>query len=289
MMRVVPSPFMTSPVPRVMAIHDLAGFGRAALTVVIPILSRMGVQVCPLPSAVYSTHGAFEGHTSLDLSEFMSSCLQHWTSLGIVFDAVYSGFLSNVEQINCLTAYLEHHTNSRQLVLIDPVLGDHGKLYGVTDPRMVVAMRTYIAMADVITPNLTEAALLLGASYNADIDAETLHAWCVRLADMGPDTVIMTSVPAAHTSSELAVLVYRHTGGQFWLQSHEKLPAAFPGTGDTFSSVLLGCLLQGESLPVAISQAMQFVADAIHVTLEHNTPVQEGILLERVLDMLPCR
>ncbi len=271
-----------------MAIHDLAGFGRAALTVVIPILSRMGIQVCPLPSAVFSTHGAFARHVSVDLTAFQQECLQHWSDLELTFDAVYSGFLSRVEQIDLLTAYLNQPANPHRLVLIDPVLGDHGALYGVTDPRMVEAMRSYIAVADVVTPNLTEAALLLGESYDADLDAETLRAWCIRLADMGPDIVVITSVPVKTTSSQLAVCAYQRSDGQFRQLSGEKLPAAFPGTGDAFSSVLLGYMLHGHALPVAIQQAMQFVADAMRLTLKHNTPVQEGILLECVLDALPC-
>lgn len=270
-----------------MAIHDLAGFGRAALMVVVPILSRMGIQVCPLPTAVFSAHGAFSGHTSVDLTLFLRPCLQHWSELAIDFNAVYSGFLGRVEQVDILTDYLKQSSSPDRMVMIDPVLGDNGKLYGVTDPRMIEAMRSYIEVADIITPNLTEAAFLLNVPYEANPTEETLTNWCARLADMGPEMVVITNVPVSASPGQVAVLAYTREKERFWTFTGEKLPASFPGTGDAFTSVFLGRLLRGASPPVAIQQAMQFVAHAIRTTLEHATPVKEGILLESVLDAIP--
>ena len=153
---------MKSPVKRVAAIHDLSGFGRASLTVVIPILSTMGVQVCPLPTAVLSTHSKFEDFHFIDLTGEMSDYIRHWKQLGISFDAVYSGFLGSPRQIDIVTDFIDHFSQQDQLVIVDPVLGDNGALYGPLNKDMVTEMQSLIKQADIITPNITEASLLLG-------------------------------------------------------------------------------------------------------------------------------
>ena len=275
-----------SPVPRVLAIHDLSGFGRAALTVVIPILSTMGIQVCPLPTAVFSTHGMFLGYRSLDLTDYLRDCLQHWRELNLRFDAIYSGFLNSARQLDLITSFLRDIPHQDRFVVIDPVLGDNGRLYGVTPPDLVAAMRAYIRLADVITPNLTEAALLLDEPYQTDMAEEAIKEWLIRLAEAGPDTVIITSVPVVDLPSHAAVLAYNRIEGICWRVLCERIPATFPGTGDAFTSIIVGSLLQGHSLPVAVDRAVQFISLAIRTAVEFASPEREGILLEGVLDIL---
>ncbi|MEE4604208.1 MAG: pyridoxamine kinase, partial [Desulfobacteraceae bacterium] len=153
---------MKNPVPRTAAIHDLSGFGRASLTVVIPILSCMGVQVCPLPTAVLSTHtGGFEGFSFKDLTATMEDIVAHWQQLDVDFDAIYSGFLGSPQQEAIVAGFIDTFSRPDQLVLVDPVMGDNGKPYTTMTPEMIRGMRSLIAKADVITPNFTEAAFLL--------------------------------------------------------------------------------------------------------------------------------
>lgn len=275
-----------SPVPRVLAIHDLSGFGRAALTVVTPILSTMGIQVCPLPTAVFSTHGMFPGYRSLDLTDYLRDCLQHWRDLNLRFDVIYSGFINSVRQVDFITSFLRAIPQQDRFVVIDPVLGDNGRLYGVTPPDLVAGMRTYIRLADIITPNLTEAALLLDEPYQADMTEEAFKEWLIRLTEAGPDTVIITSVPVVDLSSHTAVLAYNRIEEVCWRVVCERIPATFPGTGDAFTSIVIGSLLQGHSLPVAVDRAVLFISFAIRTTVEHSSPEREGILLESVLDVL---
>ncbi|MBD3308900.1 pyridoxamine kinase [candidate division KSB3 bacterium] len=277
---------MKTPVPRLAAIHDLSGFGRAALTVVIPILSTMGIQVCPLPTAVLSTHGAFPGCKFVDLTEQLQEFIAHWKSLGIEFDAIYSGFLGSSRQIDIMSAFIRDFARDDQLVVIDPVLGDDGKLYGITAPNMVEQMRRYIRLADVITPNITEAAVLLGETYRADIEEQEAKDWIVRLGEQGPRMVIITSVPIPHTKKQTAVIAHNRDDGRFWKVSCDYIPAYFPGTGDAFTSVVVGSLLQGDSLPIALDRAVQFISTAIRATFGHQYPLREGVLLERVLNTL---
>lgn len=278
---------MKAPVPRLAAIHDLSGFGRASLTVVIPILSNMGVQVCPLPTAVLSTHtGGFEGYKFVDLTDHMQEFMDHWRTLQIEFDAIYSGFLGSSRQMDIVSAFIQDFSREDQLVVIDPVLGDNGKLYATIGQDMVEEMRRYIRLADVITPNLTEAAALLDEPYQPEIQQNTLKEWILRLAEKGPKIVIITSVPVLHSKKQTSVIAYNLDDGRFWKVSCDYIPTNFPGTGDAFTSVVVGSLLQGDSLPIALDRAVQFISTAIRATFGHKYPVREGVLLERVLHNL---
>lgn len=150
---------MQLPVPRVAAIHDLSGFGRASLTVIIPILSTLGIQVCPVPTAILSTHtGGFKDYKYIDLTEHLEDYINHWDKLNIKFDGIYSGFLGSPDQISIVSNFIEKFQGDNQLIVIDPVMGDNGQTYGPMNGRMIQEMKGLICQADVITPNMTEAA-----------------------------------------------------------------------------------------------------------------------------------
>ena len=147
---------------KIAAIHDLSGYGRASLTVAIPILTHMGFQVCPLPTAILSAHSEYKDFRSLDLTDYMESFISHWKELQLQFDAIYTGYLASVKQMGIVSDFFEHFKNDQNFILVDPVLGDHGELYSSMTPDMVEGMRKLCSQAKVITPNLTEAAFLLG-------------------------------------------------------------------------------------------------------------------------------
>ncbi|MCW0484145.1 pyridoxamine kinase [Gaoshiqia sediminis] len=271
---------------RVAAIHDLSGFGRASLTVIIPILSSMGVQVCPLPTAVLSSHSAFPGFHAKDLSQELPHIIAHWKKLNIQFDAIYSGYLGAVDQIDMVKSFIRDFAMDDQLVVVDPVLGDNGKLYSTFSPEMVVKMKELVACAEVITPNLTEAAFLLDEPYDKNIGLDKLKGWCKRLADMGPKQVIITSVPDQAQENNTSVIALNAVDKRFWRVSCDYLPANYPGTGDAFASVMVGSLLQGDSLPIALDRAVQFISMGVRATFGHAQSPAEGILLEKVLPSL---
>ncbi len=276
----------SAPIPKLAAIHDLSCVGRAALTVVIPILSTMGIQVCPLPTAVLSTHGRFPNYHFIDLTEELEHLIAHWQALGICFDGIYSGFLGSAQQVGIMSAFIRQFSQDKQLVVIDPVLGDHGKVYGVTDHKLVQAMRQYIGLAHVITPNLTEAALLLDEPYREHLDEITAKNWAQRLSEKGPEIVILTSVVDPRHPTQIATLAYHRGKEEFWKVTSETIPAHFPGTGDVFTSVITGSLLQGTQPSVAVERAVQFLAKAIAATVEQHTSEREGLALEAVLQVL---
>jgi pyridoxine kinase len=278
---------MKNPVPRAAAIHDLSGFGRTSLSVVIPILSSMGVQPCSLPTAVLSTHtGGFQNYRFIDLTEQMQAMVSHWKELGIHFDAVYSGFLGSFRQIDIVQEFIRDFSQEDQLVLIDPVLGDNGKLYSTMDASMISKMRGLVEHADVITPNFTEAAFLLDEPVDPSISLDKLKIWTKRLAEKGPNKVIITSIPVPEGKNVSSVLAYNARDDRLWKVDCSYIPAHYPGTGDIFASVVVGSLLQGDSLPIALDRAVQFVSLAIRSTFGYAFPAREGVLLERVLPSL---
>ena len=278
---------MRSPVPRLAAVHDLSGFGRASLTVVIPVLSTMGVQVCPLPTAVLSTHtGGFEGFRFSDLTDHMRAVLEHWRELGIGFDAVYSGFLGSPAQIDIVQGMLGDMSDSDGLAVVDPVMGDDGRPYSTMGPEMIARMRRLVTHADMITPNLTEAAFLLEEPYPGAMDPAELKGWVVRLSEMGPRTVVITGVPVPERDNVSSVVARDRSDGRFWKVDCSYMPAYYPGTGDTFTSVIVGSILQGDSLPLALDRAVAFVSMAIRASFGYDLPAREGVLLEKVLGNL---
>ncbi len=277
---------MINPVSRVAAVHALAGFGRASLTAVIPVLSTLGCQVCPFPTAVLSTHGGFSGYRKIDVTENMAEFIDHWKELNISFEAIYTGFLGSPGQISIVERFINTFSQTEQLIVVDPVLGDDGKVYGIVSPEMVEGMRGLIGKANVITPNYTEAALLLGRSYSEKMEMETVKQWMYDLSEMGPETVIITSVPLNGHRGTTSVIAYNTRDGRLWRVNCSYVPAYYPGTGDIFTSVIVGSLLQGDSLPIALDRAVQFVSIAIRASFGYTFSKNEGVLLERVLHNL---
>ncbi len=275
-------------VPRAAVIQDISCVGRCSLTVVMPILSVMGIQVCPLPTAVFSTHlGGFDKPVFCDFTEYMTGFFQHWQQANIDFDCIYSGFLASAQQMDIVEVFIHEFSQNHLLILVDPVMGDGGKLYATYTRDMQERMQRLVAKADIITPNYTEACFLLGEPYQEGVcDPKVMEAWLVRLSALGPERVIITGV--SYSTDQLLTIGYDREQDCFYHFWNELIPAKYPGTGDIFASVLAGSLLQGDALPVAMEKATGFVAAAIKVTLAAGAPPREGVLLEKLLMRL-CR
>ena len=193
---------------RVMAVHDLSGLGRSSLMAATPVLSVMGMQVCPVPTAVLSTQtSGFENYTFVDLTDNMPPYLQHWKELQMDFDCIYSGFLGSVRQIEIMERVLEDfNADGQALVVVDPVLGDDGALYDTMDMEMVQEMCRLVSHADIITPNMTELKLLLGIPAEKELYAEQLPELLPQMAAKGPRTVVVTGVHRKTGSAVCAVI-----------------------------------------------------------------------------------
>ena len=273
------------PTPRVAAIHDMSGFGRCSLTVAIPVLSAMGVQCCPLPTAYLSTHtGGFTGYTFLDMTDELPKTAAHWAELGIHFDAVYTGFMGSEAQMDLAADFVRTFRRDRSTIFIcDPVMGDHGRMYRGLAPEMVPAMYTLCSRASLILPNTTEAALLLGdpmPGVTGEAELHTAQTQAQRLTRICP-RVLITGVAAGRGIA--CVGADRATGES--LVRTPMVPKSFHGTGDIFGAVLVGRLLQGNVLPAAAQAAAVFVADCLKATPD-EADERLGVWLESVLPRL---
>lgn len=271
---------------RIAAIHDLSGIGRTSLMAVIPILSTMGFNVCPLPTAILSNHSQYPDFSFLDLTEEMPKIIDQWEKLGVNFDAIYTGYMGSPRQIEIVCGVIERFRRDETLVVVDPVLGDNGHLYSKMTQEMVEQMRRLARRADVLTPNLTEAFALLARPYKTDCTTEELKDLIAELSEMGPDTVIITGVPVPGQSGLTSVIARSKSDLRTWKVTCPYLPAHYPGTGDSFTSVITGSLLQGDSLPIALDRAAQFILQGIRSTFGYKMDNRDGILLERVLPNL---
>ena len=269
---------------RVAAIHDLSGVGRCSLSVILPTLSVMGVQVCPLPTALLSTHTSGFGDVVLkDMTDYIPDALKHYIAAGLDFDCIYSGFLASEEQVtHCLEVMDSFKTALR---VVDPVMGDNGKRYRTYNETLCRRMGELVAEADIITPNLTEASILLDSSYPlAPLTISEAKQYLVKLSQKGPKIVVITGAHLA--DGEVCNIGFDREHNAFWRVSYEMIPKNYPGTGDIFASILTGGILLGDSLPIAIERATQFCEYAIKTTFGYGAPVREGVMLEKCLPML---
>ena len=271
---------------RIAAIHDLSGVGRTSLLAVIPILSTMGFNVCPLPTAILSNHSQYPDFSFLDLTDEMPKIIRQWAQLGVRFDAIYTGYMGSPRQIEIVGGFIDDFRRPETLIVVDPVLGDNGHLYSKMTEEMVSEMRKLARSADVLTPNLTEVFALLGRPYKPFCTNEEMKELLEELGRLGPDTVVVTGVPIEHQPNFTSVYARSRSDGRTWKVTCPYLPASYPGTGDAFTSVLTGSILQGDSLPIAIDRAAHFILQGVRATFGYQHDNRRGILLERVLPIL---
>ena len=272
--------------PKVIAIHDLSGFGRCSLTVAIPVLSAMGVQCCPLPTAWLSTHtGGFTGYTFLDMTEEMARAADHWASLGLRFEAVYSGFMGSEAQMALVSRMIGQFRAPGGIAVVDPVMGDHGVRYATYTDGMCRAMGKLCEKADVITPNLTEAAFLLDRPYEAmPQDPEGFQALARELSGGGRRSVVLTG--AYSCPEDIGAACFDRETGRTELLLTGRVPGEYHGTGDVFASVLTGALVQGDGLARAAQRAVDFVAACAERSHLEEIPQREGVDFEPLLGLL---
>ena len=274
---------VSAPRCRVAAIHDISGFGKCSLTVALPILSAAGIETACMPTAVLSTHtGDFEGFTYRDLTPDLPAFGNHWASLGMRFNAIYTGFLGSPAQASLISDLIDRFQDGKTLVCVDPAMADGGKLYKVFDDEMILAMRSLAAKADVLMPNMTEAAFLLSEPYlEGPYDAATVESMVKGLADLGPKQVVLTGV--YHNESDLGCACYDADTGEIRDVLGKYIPKRFHGTGDVFASFLIAALLNGYALNDAARFAVTLTCLSIEKTVAAGTDPREGVAFEDVL------
>jgi pyridoxine kinase len=279
---------------RVVAVHDISGFGKCSLTVALPIISAAGIETTVLPTAVLSTHtGGITGFTYRDLTEDIQAIADHWKSLGLQFDAIYTGFIGSFAQLDLLARFFDDFRTKDNLILVDPVMGDNGALYTVFTPEFAVGMRKLCAKADIIVPNFTEAALLVGEPYNpGPYDKTYVEGLLKKLAALGPGKVVLTGVffgddaDDADDADELGAATYDAATDEIAYSFAKRIPGFFHGTGDVFASALTAAILNGFPLNGATDIAVRYTASAIQKTADAGTDVRFGVNFEQTIPEL---
>ena len=266
----------------VLAIHDLPGFGRAALSVIVPVLSCLGVQAVALPTAVLSTHtGGLGTPAKLSNPGYGPAALAHYQRLGLRFDCIYSGYLADPTQAKLVEQAFELWP--RALKVVDPVLGDGGRLYKGLGADMVPAMYNLCSKANLIVPKVTEASLLLGDPLPGVGSSEQAAEQAARLTRIAPQ-VVVTGVTGL-SDGRCIGCVGAARGGQGYSVKTPLIPRMYHGTGDIFGAVLVGRILQGNVPQAAVQAAAAFVSECIRQTPE-GTDERLGVWLEAALPKL---
>jgi pyridoxine kinase len=283
---------MSNKIKKVAAIHDLSGFGRCALTVVIPVISAMGIQVVPLPSAVMSTHtGGFTDIVINPMTETMAGISEHWKKLGLTFDAVYTGFLADAAQCGIVDDFISHFGGINTLTLVDPVFGDDGELYSSCTTEHIKGMRKLCSKADMITPNLTEACMLTELPYpdggiigiDNDFSAKLIKA----LFKTGAKKIAVTGINTETAEGcFVATLIADDENSKPLIITEKRAAASYPGTGELFASVLLGKMLGGYDFASSAKYASDFTRAAVVLSMTYAAPPREGLAVEAMLRQL---
>ena len=270
-------------IPRIAAVHDLCGYGKCSLGVAIPVLSAAGCDVCPVPTGLFSSHTAFPGWYMHDTTDILPDYLDAWKGIGVEIDAVYSGFLGSPEQVDRIRDLYDMYP--RALRVVDPVMADHGKVYPTYTPELCEAMARLAEGADILTPNLTEAAIILGEPIGdtwrgEDLsDAEAKHL-VDGLLSKGTNTVVLKGVQRG--DGVIRNFVGSHTGA-FFEVNNELLPFMLHGTGDLYCSCLLAAIMAGRTVREAVEFAGGFVHDAMIVSSQQPQFQDRGVSFEPML------
>lgn len=271
---------------RIAAVHDISCIGRCSLTVALPILSAAGFDTGVLPTAVLSTHtGGFDDFTYRDLTSDIDPISAHWKSLGLKFDALYSGFLGSYEQIELVENLFDSFKGDSTLILVDPVMADHGELYPVYSQDMAIGMARLCKKADIIVPNLTEAAFLLGEKYiGNNYNKDYIETMLFRLAELGPEKVVLTGV--SYDDENLGAASYDRSTGKIEYAFNKKNPSIFHGTGDVFASTLLAGIMHNLSLNEAVKLSVDYTYECIKLTESMNQERRYGVCFEMAIPYL---
>ena len=272
-------------VPRLAMINDIAGFGRCSTTVSLPVISVMKVQVCPVPTSVLSNHLGFPLCHFDDYTSHMRDYIKVWSELGLTFDGLYCGFLGNEEQIDIVREFVEMFRPP--LFLLDPVMGDHGRSYSSITKTHVQKMKELLPLADIITPNITEACLLTGTPWkDGEWTMQELSGLCEKLASLCLKDSVSASIVITGIRQGDSLVNFLWDDGVYTTVASPIAGASRPGTGDIFASILAADAVRGETLLTSVQKAANFVGLCIAGSEKAGTPVQEGVVFEKYLAAL---
>lgn len=267
---------------KIAVINDFCGFGRCSISVALPIISAMKIQCCPLPTSIFSNHTGFDSFYYTDFTGHMDAYIDEWAKLDLRFRGILTGFLGSPEQIDIVKRFIERFRTEDTITVVDPVMGDYGKLYPTYSPRLAEQMSSLVRYADIITPNLTEACILTETDYRTDFDELELAQICKKLCDIGPKKIVISGIERGH---DLINFVYEKGEPSLMITEHKVGPCR-SGTGDVFSSIIAADAVNGVDFRKSVSRASSFIAKVLRRALELDLPKTDGICFEEFLTEL---
>ena len=279
---------------KIAVINDLSGFGKCSLTAAIPVISVMGVQACPMPTAVLSAQTGYPSYFCDDFTDKMENIRSEWEKMNVSFDGIYTGYVADEKQILNIFRFLDTFKKENTFLLTDPVMGDNGAVYSMYNDRLLELMKKLVCRADVVTPNLTELCLLADGDYqslcqskNAEEMLKDIEEMARNLVNQGPKTVLVTGIPFTDPSDGIRKI------GNMAVDMKERYLSAFPyggesysGTGDLFASVIAAGLADKRGIKASMDLAGAFIEKAILDSSKKNIPCNDGVEFEKHLDML---
>ena len=272
---------------RIVTIQDISCVGKCSLTVALPIISAMGVETAILPTAVLSTHTMFSGFTCKDMTDQIIPIAEHWKKEQFAFDAIYTGYLGSFEQIEIVSKFFDDFKTPSNLIVVDPVMADNGKLYPAFDEAYAKENAKLCGKADLIVPNITEGSFLTGMPYRTEYDRKYITDTLGALAQLGSKYVALTGV--SFEEGKIGVMGLNTEDGSYFEYYTEHVPVSFHGTGDIFSSVVVGALTRGKSLPEAFQIACDYTKETIAYTWRTSGAGGYGVDFEVTLPGLVMR
>ena len=264
---------------KIAVINDFCGFGRCSIAASLPIISAMKIQCCPLPTSIFSNHTGFDSFFFTDYTEHMNRYMDEWKKLDLKFNGILTGFLGSHEQIGIVKRFIELFKTDKNITVIDPVMGDYGKLYPTYSPLLAEHMSTLVPYADILTPNLTEACILTGREYRADMSEDKLYEICERLSKMGPKKIVISGL---ERGDSLENYIFEAGKTPQTILEHKVGPFR-SGTGDVFSSIIAADAVNGVEFADSIRHASSFIAKVLRRTIELDLPKPDGICFEEYL------
>lgn len=267
---------------KIAVINDISGFGRCSIAVELPIISALKVQCCPLPTSIFSNHTGFDSFFFDDYTDKMTPYMNEWIKLGLKFNGICTGFLGSEKQIMVVEEFLSHFKTDNNITIIDPVMGDYGKLYSTYTDGMCTEMKKLVRYADILTPNLTEACILTDIQYHDNWSKKQLEMLAGNLSDMGPSRVVITGI---QQGKYVANYCYEKNKDSYMIRT-EKVGTSRSGTGDIFTSIIAADAVNGVDFHTSVRKASSFIKKCILKSIELNIPVTDGVCFEEVLTEL---
>jgi pyridoxine kinase len=267
---------------KIAVINDLSGFGRCSLSVALPLISHLGVQCCPLPTAIFSNHTGFPSFYFDDYTDSMAAYMAEWGKLGLEFEGILTGFLGSARQIQLVEQFLEQFTTDRTTVIIDPVMGDYGRPYSTYTEEMCQGMKRLVRYGDILTPNLTEACILTDTPYHEKFTEGQLLGMARQLCDQGAKKVVLTGVPRGEF---LENYCYEREGGET-IQRTRRVAPQRSGTGDVFASIVAAGAVRQIPFAKSVKTAADFIKVCLKRSAELEIPTTDGVCFEEVIGKL---